>query len=287
MTRLATILEKPEHAAALAPLAQSAQMEIHRRLAISVLESMAQEKMRQLEELGPAKRTVTIFALFGEKKQADRKTLQTELDSIRLRLAQERKHIVDAEHDIHHILHEWLIAHDEEYRQSAHIEKDFLGLRSDVEQLAGSLIDLLSRYGSTRNEIAVAYDTDAKMLSLVALSALERLTYSHELLTEAQTRFSGKIECLNRLLESPIYRELKLSQFNQLLPPDCRRGMDYTRLRENFENGAQLVKSAIDQLQDYIGKIDSVPTEMNNTLYNYRYQLWHEYITELSGEGNH
>ena len=282
MIKLSDMMAEAGDHADLETLGHLAQVELQHRQAIAVLEATAIEKQQEIRNrAAPRRKTLIPFSGFGKKADAPDQYAETELEAIRLRIAEERKHTVDCEHQVHRLLHTWLLLNDAEYQKSAEIEKRFSEIHADIEPLVGALVDLLSRYGSTRNEIAVSYDKDAQMLSTVSLAALDRLVYSYELLLEEQNKFGYKIECLNALVDTPLYRDMKLSQFNQLLPPDCRRGMDYTTLRANFEQGAAKVKEAIRLLQDYIGRIDTLPGEMSNVLFEYRDALWHRYIADL------
>jgi hypothetical protein len=73
--------------------------------------------------------------------------------------------------------------------------------------------------------------------------------------------------------------------FEQVVPPDCRRGMDYAALHANFEAGSDRVRAAIAQLLEYLGPIETTPTMMGNILFNYRDELWKQYLAELEAGG--
>lgn len=258
-------------------LARCAQQELQRRQTLSILEATVEEKRSALRTAEEFRRRNPFRQVFAKPLKA----VETELEFILMRVAEERRRLVDGDHQVHSVLHVWLSAHDPEYRKAAEIEKRFGALHSEIGPLVSALIDLLSRYGATRNEIAVSYDAHAGMLSVVSLGALDRLIHSYEVLIEAQKAFGIKLVELNDLVDGPIFSRLKLEMFNQLIPPDCRSGMDYATLRANLDEGAAKVKEAIRLLQNHVGRIEALPGEMSSILFEYREGIWRRYITAL------
>lgn len=269
--------------AELEPLAHYAQKTLQHRQVIAVLEATEAEKREAIRDAEAANRRNPFRLVLGRKADKSLRSLETDLEFLLLRVAEERRSIVDGDHQVHSILHVWLSAHDPEYRKASEIEKRFSALHSDIEPLVSALVDLLSRFGATRNEIAVSYDGRSGLLSMVSLGALDRLIHSYEILIEAQKAFGLKLVELNDLVDGPIFSRLKLEMFNQLIPPDCRRGMDYATLRANLDEGAAKVKEAIRLLQNHVGRIETLPGEMNTLLFEYREALWRRYIGALEG----
>lgn len=286
MNKLAHIIAHTKNGDQVAGWSHFAQVELQHRQIVSLLESTVDEERAIVQKAVEAKRRTLIpFAGAAKKLGEERRDAEAKLEHLRLRIAEEHNVIVVNRHHIHTAMHEWLLEHDPEYAKSAEIERLCGHIHAEIRPLASMLIDLLSRYGATRNEIAVGYDARTQTLSTVALAALDRLIHAYDLLMDAQRSFAGHIECLNAIATGTIFNAMRLYMFEQIVPPDCRRGMDYAALHANFEAGSDKVRAAIAQLLEYLGPIDTTPTMMGNILFNYRDELWKQYLAELeSGE---
>lgn len=282
MSKLAHIISNAKNGDTEAGWAHFAQVEMQHRQIIALLESTAEDTREIVKKaVEDKRRTLIPFAGAAKKITGERRDAETKLEQLRQRIAEERNLIVENQHRIHTAMHAWLIDHDPEYARSTEIENISHRLHEGIRPLASLLIDMLSRYGATRNEIAVAYDARTQTLSTVALAALDRLIHSYDLLMGAQRDFAGGIACLNELVAGNIFSDMRLYMFEQIVPPNCRRGMDYATLHANFEEGSDKVRGAIAQLLEYLGPIETSPTMMGNILFNYRDALWKQYLAEL------
>lgn len=286
MSKLSQLLLHSGHAEHEIEWTHFAQIELRHRQVMNQLETTAKEDREVVEHAREQRRhTLIPFAPAAKKIAEEQRRAEAELENVRHLIVEEHHTLVDNQHHIHDALHGWLLEHDPDYRKSAEIERLRNRIHDDIRPLASLLVDLLARYGATRNEIAVSYDNSTHTLSAVALAALDRLVHSYELLREAQSRMAMRVEALNDLVNDSLFASMKLSMFEQILPPDCRRGMDYPELHANFEAGAVRVREAIGRLEEYFGAIETTPTMMGNILYNYRDELWKQYLAELeSGE---
>lgn len=286
MYKLSQIITHAREGDKVAAWSHYAQVELQHRQIATLLESTAEDERAIVKKTTEDKRRTLIpFVGVAKKLVDERRDAEAKLERLRLRIAEEHRVIVDNRHHIHTAMHAWLLEHDAEYAKSAEIERLCGHINEEIRPLASMLIDLLSRYGSTRNEIAVGYDGRTRTLSTVALAALDRLIHAYDLLMDAQRSFAGHIECLNELAAGGIFSDMRLYMFEQIVPPDCRRGMDYAALYANFEAGSDKVRAAIAQLLEYLGPIETTPTMMGNILFNYRDELWKQYLAELeSGE---
>lgn len=260
-----------------------AQTEIRHLQVVELLEASLAEAEQMVSEVKSRSIGGTLLPFTSAAKRAAEQRIQATaaLAAIHRRIHEERRALEANEHALHEALHEWLMVHDAEYAVSAEVDLLCESIEASLSPMREALVELLARYGSTRNEIAVSFDHETGSLSLAALASVERLVATYDDLLTLQNRFGSRLERLKGLVEETFLSDVQLRLFDQALPPDCRAEMDYATLRANFEAGADQIRAALDQLRQYAGEVSGRHVIMEKKLYEYRETRWQAHLSAV------
>ena len=227
--------------------------------------------------------TLFPFATASKRAAEARCRAANSVAEIRKRLAETNRVMKANEKELHEHLHAWLGATDEHYRLSFEVEHRYREITAAVEPLEKLFVELLARYGATRNEIGISYNKATGALSPDGRASVDRLVASYDSILKAETIFADKLTRLNALVERSIFKELMLPVLTLTVVPDCRPGMEYSELRAHFEIGAEQAAAAIGEIKKYIGRIKVVEdTERAAILYRYRDAEWKRCLAGLA-----
>lgn len=192
------------------------------------------------------------------------------------------KALEDNHRKLHDRLHSWLSVHDEHYRVSAKMKERYDEVAASIEPMAGLFEAMRRRYGEARTEIGVAYDQANGCLSATGQASVDRLIASYSTLMEAEARLVNALNALNTLVNNTMFVKLRLPEFQRCIAPECTPGMDYGKMRENFEQGASQVNGALEALEAYVAKIKRVDYDRDEILHEYREAEWRRKLFTLA-----
>lgn len=204
--------------------------------------------------------------------------------AIRRGLAETQNALETNQKELHISLHAWLTKHDPDYRLSYEIEDRYEGIIRAVEPLKKCFSTMLTHYGSTRNEIAVAYNKSTGELSGSARTSINRLMDSYENLLKEELNLADRLAELNARVERTAFREMMLPLFEIAVAPEFRPGMDYAELRDHFDRGAAQVAKVLERFSEYVEKIKNVDLDHNKIMHAYRLAEWekHQFAREAA-----
>lgn len=250
------------------------QIELHQLHIKDSLEAMIRDAESRLHEGTTTRNGKTFMTFFGKGTAPEDNKTAVNLRNIRHRLAEVEKVRAENHAKLHDRLHIWLASHDERYRLGARIKDRYDAVSAAIGPMSSLFNDMRRRYGEARTEIGVAYDKDKGCLSDVGQASVDRLVASYASLMSGEERLVDALNALNTLVNNTMFVKLRLPEFQRCLAPECTPGMEYAKMRENFESGAAQVNGAIDSLEQYVARISRVDYDRDEILREYREAEW-------------
>ncbi len=176
--------------------------------------------------------------------------------------------------ELHSRLHRWLNLNDDHYRLAAEVERKHMEVAEVIGPMPDLFREMRTRYGCARAEIGVAYNQETGTLSSTGQASVDRLIASYDKLIGHEERLVLKVNALNRMLDGTIFIRMRLPEFRMVIAPDCRPGMPYGDMRANFEKGAEQVNRAINDLENYVQRLNRVEYDRDEILCEYRESEW-------------
>lgn len=215
----------------------------------------------------------TLISFMQKAKPTPNQAAAT-VKNVSFRLGEVEKAREENLRQLHERLHSWLSVHDEHYRISAKVKDRYDEVAAAIEPMTGLFEAMRRRYGEARTEIGVAYDQVNGCLSATGQASVDRLIDSYSTLMDGEARLVNALNAINTLVNNTMFVKLRLPDYQRCIAPECTPGMDYGKMRENFEEGATLVNGAIDALEQYVARIRRVDYDREEILKEYRDAEW-------------
>lgn len=248
------------------------QIELRQRQVRAELEAILKDM--QESPVCPEKRKGWTQLFSHHQIEVEKKSSAGDPVLVHKRIAEVDEALEQNHRELHSRLHQWLSLKDERYRISAEVERKHRQVEEAIAPMPAQFIEMRTRYGCARSEIGVAYNQDTGTLSCTGQASVDRLIASYDTLIASEENLVNKLNALNTLLEGSIFVRMRLPEFRMVIAPDCRPGMPYGDMRDNFEKGAEQVNRALNDLENYINRLHRVDYDRDEILREYREAEW-------------